>query len=173
MSVKKFDWSDEINQVMTKSLVTTFGLDFLFFEDKKGGDVDTINNVRQGIWATEVEKKKYENRQEYDSAAYHQHENYIQRGRADKISQKNGNLKDYYRQDENLELGENRDLDHVIAAHEIHNDAGRILAELDRVDLANQDSNLSSTASSINRTKKHHSIDKFLEKLPETIKIVK
>ena len=170
MSVRKFDWSDEINQVMTKSLVTTFGLDFLFFEDKKGGDVDTINNVRQGIWATEAEKKKYENREEYDSTAYHQHENYIQRGRADKISQENGNLKDYYRQDENLEQGKNRDLDHVIAAHEIHNDAGRILAELDGVDLANQDSNLSSTASSINRTKKHHSINKFLEKLPETIK---
>jgi hypothetical protein len=52
MSVKTFDWSDEINQVVTKSLVTTFGLDFLLFEDKKGGDVDTINNVRQGIWAT-------------------------------------------------------------------------------------------------------------------------
>ncbi|HRN46290.1 MAG TPA: hypothetical protein PLH20_16200, partial [Flavobacterium sp.] len=72
MSVKTFDWSDEISQVVTKSLVTTFGLDFLLFEDKKGGDVDTINNVRQGIWATEAEKKKYENREKYDSTAYHQ-----------------------------------------------------------------------------------------------------
>ena len=33
MSVKTFDWSDEISQVVTKSLVTTFGLDFLLFED--------------------------------------------------------------------------------------------------------------------------------------------
>lgn len=169
MSVKTFDWSDEINQVVTKSLVTTFGLDFLLFEDKKGGDVDTINNVRQGIWATEAEKKKYENREKYDSTAYHQHHNYIQKGRNDKQAQENGTLKDNYRKDKNLSKGQNRDLDHVISAHEIHNDAGRMLAELDGVALANQDSNLSSTTSSINRTKKQHSVDKFLDNLPETI----
>lgn len=169
MSVKTFDWSDEISQVVTKSLVTTFGLDFLLFEDKKGGDVDTINNVRQGIWATEAEKKKYENREKYDSTAYHQHHNYIQKGRNDKQAQENGALKDNYRKDKNLSKGQNRDLDHVISAHEIHNDAGRMLAEVDGVALANQDSNLSSTTSSINRTKKQHSVDKFLDNLPETI----
>lgn len=169
MSVKTFDWSDEINQVVTKSLVTTFGLDFLLFEDKKGGDVDTINNVRQGIWVTEAEKTKYENREKYDSTAYHQHHNYIQKGRNDKQAQENGTLKDNYRKGKNLSKGQNRDLDHVISAHEIHNDAGRMLAELDGVALANQDSNLSSTTSSINRTKKQHSVDKFLDNLPETI----
>ena len=169
MSSKTFDWSDEINQVVTKSLVTTFGLDFLLFEDKKGGDVDTIQNVRQDIWATEAEKIKYENREKYDSAAYHQHHNYIQKGRNDKQAQENGTLKDKYRKDKNLSKGQNRDLDHIISAHEIHNDAGRMLAGLDGVALANQDSNLSSTASSINRTKKQHSVDKFLNNLPETI----
>src|SRR5690606_3759871 len=71
--------------------------------------------------------------------------------------------------DKNLSKGQNRDLDHIISAHEIHNDAGRMLAGLDGVALANQDSNLSSTASSINRTKKQHSVDKFLNNLPETI----
>lgn len=169
MSSKTFDWSDEINQVVTKSLVTTFGLDFLLFEDKKGGDVDTIQNVRQDIWATKAEKIKYENREKYDSAAYHQHHNYIQKGRNDKQTQENGTLKDKYRKDKNLSKGQNRDLDHVISAHEIHNDAGRMLAGLDGVALANQDSNLSSTSSSINRTKKQHSVDKFLDNLPETI----
>ena len=169
MSSKTFDLSDEINQVVTKSLVTTFGLDFLLFEDKKGGDVDTIQNVRQDIWATKAEKIKYENREKYDSAAYHQHHNYIQKGRNDKQTQENGTLKDKYRKDKNLSKGQNRDLDHVISAHEIHNDAGRMLAGLDGVALANQDSNLSSTSSSINRTKKQHSVDKFLDNLPETI----
>ncbi|WP_180012646.1 DNA repair protein [Acinetobacter sp. YH16031] len=169
MASKTFDWSDEINQVVTKSLVTTFGLDFLLFEDKKGGDVNTIQNVRQDIWATEAEKIKYESREKYDSAAYHQHHNYIQKGRNDKLAQENGTLKDKYRKDKNLSKGQNRDLDHVISAHEIHNDAGRMLAGLDGIALANQDSNLSSTASSINRTKKQHSVDKFLNNLPETI----
>ncbi|NAR49378.1 DNA repair protein [Acinetobacter haemolyticus] len=170
MTAQTFDWSKEINEMVTKSLVTTFGLDFLLFEDKKGGDIDTIHNVRQGIWATKKEKKNYEQREEYDSRAYHQDENYIQKGRNDKTLQQDGKLKDHYRKDKNFGQGDNRDLDHVIAAHEIHNDAGRILAGLDGVELANQDSNLSSTASGINRTKKQHSVDKFLENLPQTIK---
>lgn len=169
MSSQTFDWSDEINRVVTQSLVTTFGLDFLLFEDKKGGDVDTIQNVRQDIWATKAEKIKYENREKYDSSAYHQYHNYIQKGRNDKQTQENETLKDKYRKDKNLSKGQDRDLDHVISAYEIHNDAGRMLAGLDGVALANQDSNLSSTASSINRTKKQHSVDKFLDNLPETI----
>ncbi|HRO78698.1 MAG TPA: DNA repair protein [Acinetobacter towneri] len=170
MSVKTFDWTHEINQVVTKSLVTTFGLDFLLFDDKKGGDVDTVYNVRQGIWATEAEKMKYESREAYDSAAYHQHENYIKKGRSDKLSQLDGSLKDHYRKNSYLGPKDNRDLDHVISAFEIHNDAGRVLAEIDGVELANSDSNLSSTASSINRTKKQATTDNFLERLPQTIK---
>jgi predicted SnoaL-like aldol condensation-catalyzing enzyme len=164
-----FDWSQEIDQVITKSLVTTFGLDFLLLEDKKGGDVDTIHNVRQEVWATEVEKQKYEKRELYDSHPYHQHENYIKKGREDKRKQQEGTLKDAYRKDENITQQQNRDLDHVVSAYEIHHDAGRILAELDGVELANQDSNLASTLSSINRTKKQLSVDGFLQKSPQTI----
>lgn len=167
---QRFDWSQELNQLITKSLVTQFGLDFLLLEDKKGGNVDTIHNVRQGIWATKSEKQRYEQRESYDSHAYHRHENYIDKGRRDKAAQQQGTLKDHYRTDKNLSYGENRDLDHVKSAYEIHHDAGRILAEKNGVELANQDSNLCSTTSSINRTKKQHSIPEFLEKLPQTIK---
>ncbi len=170
MATQTFDWSKEINQVIVKNLVTTFGLDFLLFEDKKGGDVDTIHNVRKDTWATEQEKQNYENRGEYDSHIYHSDANYIQKGRNDKALQQEGKLKDHYRKDKNLVQGDNRDLDHVIAAHEIHNDAGRVLTGLDGVALANQDSNLSSTVSSVNRTKKQYSVDKFLKDLPQTIK---
>ncbi len=169
MTVTTFDWSQEINQVVTKSLVTTFGLDFLLLEDKKGGDVDTIHNVRQGIWATEEERQKYEQQEAYDSHAYHQHENYIKKGRDDKKQQQDGTLKDGYRKDKKLTQNQKRDLDHVISAYEVHHDAGRVLAGLYGVELANQDSNLSSTLSSINRTKKQHSVEDFLQALPKTI----
>lgn len=169
MITTTFDWSQEIDQVITKSLVTTFGLDFLLLEDKKGGDVDTIHNVRQGVWATEAEKQNYEQREPYDSHAYHQHETYIQKGRDDKRQQQEGILKDPYRNNANLKQDQNRDLDHVQSAYEIHHDAGRVLAEQNGVELANQESNLSSTLSSINRTKKQHSVDEFLQKLPQTI----
>ena len=57
MNVEKFDWTEELHQTMVKSLATSFGLDFLLLNDRKGGDVDTIHNVRNGIYATEPERK--------------------------------------------------------------------------------------------------------------------
>ncbi|UUF24960.1 hypothetical protein NQB67_04285 [Escherichia coli] len=74
MNVEKFDWTEELHQTMVKSLVTSFGLDFLLLNDRKGGDVDTIHNVRNGIYATEAERQRYEGRGDYDSHHYHSHE---------------------------------------------------------------------------------------------------
>ncbi|WP_336034181.1 DNA repair protein [Acinetobacter bereziniae] len=162
MSMHTFDWTREINQVVTKSLVTTFGLDFLLLEDKKGGDVDTVQNVRKGIWATEEEKQNYENRGKYDKDANHQHSNYLNTGALHKKLQKNGQLTDAYRNYVTIKTNEIRNLDHVIAASEIHNDAARVLARLDGVELANQSSNFCVTGETINKVKNAHSIDKFL-----------
>lgn len=183
MSVKKFDWSDEINQVVTKSLVTTFGLDFLFFEDKKGGDVDTIHNVRQGIWATEEEKKKYENKGDYKPIELgndgnplydnngklkrkdvYRNGTYRERGKKDAKLKDNGQLADKYR-NKTMKLNEDRQLDHIISASEIHHDAGRILAEKDGVELANEDINLTSTHRYINNIKRDHSPEKFFNEI--------
>ena len=135
---KKFDWVEELHQTMVKSLCTTFGLDFLLFQDKNGGDVDTVHNVRQGIWATEEGKQAYEQRGAYDSHAYHQDKNYIARGRSDKLKQQAGVLHDTYR-NTHMTTHEGRQLDHIISAYEVHNDAGRVLSGLDGVILANQD----------------------------------
>lgn len=183
MSVKTFDWSDEINQVVTKSLVTTFGLDFLFFEDKKGGDVDTIHNVRQGIWATEAEKKKYENKGDYKPIELgndgnplydnngklkrrdvYRNGTYRERGKNDATLKDNGQLADKYR-NRAMKLNEDRQLDHVISASEIHHDAGRILAEKDGIKLANEDINLTSTHRYINNIKRDHSPEKFFNEI--------
>lgn len=161
----EFDWSKEVNQVITKSLVTTFGLDFLLLEDKKGGDVDTVHNVRQGVWATEKEKQAYEQREKYNTASYHQHSNYTKTGEIHKKQQNEGKLKDPYRNYKTFDSDNNkeqRNLDHVISAYEVHHDAGRVLSGLDGVELANQDSNLSVTGSTINQVKNLHSIEKFL-----------
>lgn len=54
--IEQFDWQKELNDKVVESLVKTFGIDWLLFEDKEGGNVDTIHNVRQEIWATDKEK---------------------------------------------------------------------------------------------------------------------
>lgn len=167
-AAQDFPWAAELEKTIINSLVTSFGLDFLLFEDKKGGKVDTINNVRNGVWATTTEQQRYEQRGKYDSTAYHKDANYIATGQKNKTQQTNGTLHDSYR---NTEMGthEKRNLDHVISAKEIHDDAGRVLAGLDGVKLANQDSNLQSTHETVNKSKKQVSINEYLQKLPGLI----
>ena len=170
----EFDWKSELEKTVVHSLTTSFGLDFLFFKDKEGGDVDTIRNARKGVYATSTERNIYENRDPYDKVskdAYHSHENYKKRGLNDKQKMQEGTLHDMYREGSpRLTEPGKRDLDHVISAHEIHNDPGRILADLNGVELANQDSNLQSTHSSINRSKKQKSVDQFLAGVQHTLK---
>ncbi len=167
-AAQNFPWAQELEKTVVNSLATSFGLDFLLFKDKLGGEVDTIHNARNKVWASEEEKQRYEQRGEYNSDPYHQHENYIATGRQDKQSHQAGTLHDTYR-NTTMKAGEERNLDHVISAREVHDDAGRVMAGLDGVTLANQDSNLQSTHESINKSKNRTSIDDYLNKLPTLI----
>ena len=167
-AAQDFQWTQELEKTVVNSLVTSFGLDFLLFQDKTGGEVDTIHNVRQDIWASEAEKQRYEQSAKYDGTAYHQHETYIATGRADKKEHESGTLLDAYRKKE-LEANAQRNLDHVISAKEIHDDAGRVLAGLDGVQLANQASNLQSTHETVNKSKKQAPISDYLQRLPGLI----
>ena len=186
---------DELNKTVTKSLVTTFGLDFLLFEDKKGGDVATIHNVRQNqkgdteIYVSKSVQAEYANKGDYKPVKhhadgsvvtdrknkpkredrYHSHQNYKAKGKEDKKLQHDGNLSDEYR-NQLMSQDEKRQLDHIISSHEVHNDAGRVLAGLDGVELANQNSNFQSTHYYINNLKSDHSMDDFLGTVvPRTI----
>lgn len=167
-AAQEYPWADELEKTVLNSLVTSFGLDFLLFKDQKGGKVDTIHNVRNSVWATEAEQQRYEQRGEYDSKPYHKHANYIASGQLDKAKQAAGTLHDPYR---NTMMGahEQRNLDHVISAKEIHADAGRVLAGLDGVELANKSSNLQTTQETVNKSKWQTPITGYLQKLPGLI----
>ncbi|OAN17983.1 ATPase [Photobacterium jeanii] len=192
---RDFHLKEELHNTVVQSLVTSFGLDFLLFEDKKGGDVATVHNVRQhqqgetDIHLAQHIKQEYADRGAYKPVKtdengntvfnsqgkavkvdrYHSDAGYKQRGAEDKQSHQNGDLYDAYR-DQAMTQNENRQLDHIISSHEVHNDAGRVLAGLDGVELANQSSNFQSTHSYVNNLKSAHSMDEFLgDVLPRTI----
>lgn len=167
-AAQKYPWTDELERTVVTSLVTSFGLDFLLFKDQTGGNVNTIHNVRQGVWATESERQKFEQRGEYKSKDYHTHPNYKATGDRDKASQQGGNLNDPYRST-TMGAHEQRNLDHVISAKEVHDDPGRVLAELSGVELANQASNLQTTQETVNKSKKQSSISDYLARLPNLI----
>jgi len=151
-----------------QSIVTPFGLgDIISKFDKNGGNVDTIHNARDGVYATDEGKRKYDNRGDYNSFDYHGDVKYIKKNRADAQKQKNGQLYDDYTGDK-LGIKSKRDLDHTISAREIHDDPGRVLAEKNGVELANSESNLTSTERSINRAKGARSTDEFLDYLDRT-----
>ncbi|WP_107878642.1 hypothetical protein [Neisseria animaloris] len=179
--LKGFDWAGELHKTMIHSLTTSFGLDFLLFEDKKGGNVDTTQKVREyqqelnnnGQSDIHVSDEmhnqltsKGKNKEAYNSHSYHSNASYITRGQQDKASQKAGQLHDEYRGTK-MAQHEKRQLDHIQSASEIHHDAARILSGSDGVTLANQDSNLSSTLAYINTKKSDMPIQEFVDKLPE------
>ncbi|WP_104713014.1 hypothetical protein [Helicobacter cetorum] len=168
MQISHSNVLEVLEQEVIKALSTSFGLDFLLFKDKKGGDVNTIHNVRQGVYASDIEKQRYENRGEYNSHDYHSHQNYINKGRGAKEQFLQGNLNDVYR-DKNFKSNEQRNLDHIISAKEVHDDPARVLAELEGADLANVESNFAFTHESINKSKKAMTTQDFIEKLPSMI----
>lgn len=69
------DWN-EYERVILQSLVTSFGLDGLI-HDQRGGEVDTIYNVRYekngdgAAFKNASNQTAYDNRGKYDTTAYH------------------------------------------------------------------------------------------------------
>lgn len=192
----------EYERVVLQSLVTSFGLDFLV-HDQHGGDVDTILNVRK-IGKDPLMKYKnaqneadYENRGEYNDAAYHSDSRFSSvKRRARNDFDQNGTMQeDAYvagntvipRNNKTIPRGKQGQLDHVLPAERIHNDRGRVLAELDGIELANSPSNLRFTNAALNLNKSNMTVDEYLkwcednpdkvnwngnkgEPLPETVK---
>lgn len=162
---------NEYERVIIKSLITSFGLDFLV-KDQHGGDVDTIHNVRQVGKDSEMYYKNqnnqmdYENRGTYDSVAYHQDPRYKAINRKMSEDKKNGTLVDSYT-GKKVARNAHYDLDHAVSANEIHNDAGRILAGLSGEELANCEENLKPTARSINRSMQDQDMEIYLKKWEE------
>lgn len=162
---------NEYERVIIKSLITSFGLDFLV-KDQHGGDVDTIHNVRQigkdseMFYKNKNNQNDYENRGTYNSVKYHQDSRYKAINKKMSDSKKNGTLVDAYT-GKKIAYNADYDLDHAVSANEIHNDAGRILAGLSGEELANREENLKPTARSINRSMKDMDMEAYLKKWKE------
>lgn len=160
---------NEYERVIVESLITSFGLDFLV-QDNHGGDVDTINNVRkigkdqEMTYKNSRNQSAYDNRGEYNTYEYHQDQRYIEQNRKVSETKKRGDLTDSYT-GKKVAKNAHIDLDHVISAKEIHEDRGRILADLKGTDLANCKDNLKPTDRSINRSMQDKDIEKYLQKL--------
>lgn len=173
---------EQYERVVIQSLITSFGLDFLV-RDQHGGDVDTIHNVRQ-IGKDEHMKYKskgneetYNNRGEYDGIAYHKGANFQQKKHEarEKWQATGRNIKDEYSNEDigfyghtkSVPPNKKAELDHIIAAKEIHEDRGRLLSGLDGKELADAEDNFAWTNKSLNASMQDKSIQKYIEVHPE------
>ena len=148
------------------TVVGSFGLVTVLLDSQDGGNVDTTHNVRKGIWASEEEKQKYENKSEYNSAEYHQDSKYKEINKQESEKQKQGKSKDYIT-GKKISPNEKTDLDHIVSAKTIHDDRARVLAEVDGPSLANSEDNLKLTASSLNRSKKDKTPTEWRESIEQ------
>lgn len=160
---------DECKKQVLQSIVNPFGLGaILSAYDKTGGNVDTVHNVRRGIYATQEERDAYDNRGQYDSKSYHGDENYKAINRQYSELKNQGEAIDYMT-GRKIDLNQKTDLDHIVSAKEIHNDAGRVLAEMRGEDLANTESNLALTDRSLNRSKQDKTMTDYLKRRDERL----
>lgn len=166
-------WRDCRRDVL-RSIAGPFGVGkFVSALDKTGGNVDTVHNVRGGVYATENERQQFAERGEYDTTTYHTNKNYIATNARNSAKLKDGTLVDTYTGEAFHPTDKNDDqrkpnLDHTVAAKNVHDDAGRVLAELDGPTLANMDMNLTPTNASVNKSKKAKTAKEFVQYLEAT-----
>ena len=178
---------NEMRGDVLRAIIGPFGLGrVLAAYDKTGGNVDTVHNVRnkdpkynkdpkdkegKPIYATEEEKKRYEEREQYGKEIKKRARDGDKRytdfrdERSDQQEENPQGVKDEYT-GESMTEGSEMHVDHVVSIEEIHNDPARILADLKTEDLANMPENLVVTDGTINKSKGKKSIEKYLEWLP-------
>lgn len=161
-------------RIQTINSIVPLGLGSkLASKDQLGGNVDTIHNVRQGIYATQEAESRYNERSDYVSKDYHHGNtsyNEMQREGAKRV--KDGTLIDeshgtLFTVNNNGKADKN--LDHVVSSHEVHNDRGANLAGLDTAELANIEDNLKFINASVNKSKSDMTMDEYLDVLPNRI----
>ena len=157
---------DQYEKVVVQALATSFGLDFLV-QDRHGGDVDTIYNVRKIGADSEMTYKNdknaasYENRGSYDYNEYHdKNKIFATTKKTKKQEWKDSNFTPFADEYEGGKLyftGKNRKnpeieatLDHIVECKQIHDDPARVLAGLDGAMLANCKENYAFTNKSLN-----------------------
>lgn len=152
------------------AIVVPFGLGKLVsLMDKDGGNVDTISNARQGVYATKTEMDAYANRGDYDTKTVHKNTSYRNTNAAYSHARKNDGVEDAY-SGETLGLKDDMDLDHVISGKQTHDDPGRVLADVETEHLANIEENLTPTDRSINRSKNAKDPEAFAAHLEDGAK---
>lgn len=143
------------------AIIKPFGLAGVIFKDKVGGNVDTIHNVRDGVYATDENKRRYEERPEYVFSDYHdKNNNYgkhkdILRG----VKNSGESVTDAYTKMQTNDPS----VEHIIPASKISNDPAVFLARANGPEVANDDNNLVYINRQLNSSKKDRTPSEYVD----------
>ncbi len=176
----------EYERVVLESLISSFGLDFLI-QDKHGGDVDTIHNVRnigsdsqmsyknsrneatynsQSPYSREIHDLWHRDRNSNFAKTKHQaRENFQNSGKLILDDYDGGSL--YITKAKGIPPTKKAELDHIISTHEIYTDRGRVLSGLDGKELADQPTNFAWTNKSRNASMGKKTNSEYVASHPE------
>lgn len=153
---------NQTNQEIKTTLLTQFGLSKIFDSYQKGGDVTTIHNAEQNVFANaedarrynkSFDRKDYEGRREIDRNGHVVKDNRLQTQRKQEF-QKNKIIKDGY-SGKQLPKDGRAHLDHITSAKEIHSDnrARLYMSDDQRNDMAVNKQNLTFIDGKSNQSK--------------------
>lgn len=144
---------------VTSSIVGPFGLGSLVAAmDKEGGNVTTVHNADQGVYANEADRKRYKvdfDRKDYEDGGLGP--------KRKTLFQSQEKIYDAYKGTETPKDGRTH-LDHVISAKEIHDDKWlRLATESEQRDkIATRESNLVPTDSALNQSKSDRDLKEWM-----------
>lgn len=167
----------DIQEEIKTNIITEFGLSQIYDNYKDGGMMTTVHNARQGIFAEEEDRERFErtfNRKDYEGRAIIKVDkktgetvktDRTMRGLRKEAFQKNETITDGYTGNK-LRKDGSAHLDHIQSAKEIHDDDYlRLHSSKDELnDLATSDENLTFTNSSLNQSKGEHDLEEWKER---------
>jgi len=152
------DLLEQYKDTIATTIIQQFGLGMFFDQYKDGGNVTTLHNAKQGVFANDEDNARFN--QDYDRKNY---EKDFPNKRKDHFKN-NATVYDKYTGKKLAKDGTTH-LDHVVSAKSIHdNDKARLYMNSDdRNSMATDDRNLAFTNSSLNQSKGEKSLDDWMD----------
>lgn len=168
--IKIKDLIDSINNNIKDNLISQFGIAQFLDNLKDGGNVDTIHNVRNGIYSNKNVKKNIQSKASGYNATEAQKLHGSGSSAYREINREQTTLKKehkLYDVNTNKLINQNHktDLDHTISTKEVYEDQGRILSGKSADEMANNKNNLHLTDRSINRSMEDQRKSDYAKKL--------
>ena len=164
---KKF--ADQCLDVIENTIVSEFGIISMFLQNQDGGNVTTIHNAQQKIYADkkdEYDRKTYTNTKNSKGQKFAgDGKNSVGSNFTKSKMDKDGNVVDAYTG--KMRQAKETSPDHIESISQFHKDGGFMLSDTKKADFATDEDNLALTGRDINTSMRDYSKEEWKDKKRE------